>query len=443
MFKRPVLALLVGALSCGLASAQAKKIYAPAGKTLDNALKKLLLVQPGAQSFHVLLKIAQTKGEVGAYAATVEETWLSNTRWRRTVSAENLVQTTVMNGSGLHYATSGDYFPLWLRSFVTALLTPVPNAEEWNRSKEPLEHMELGGGVHSDSCLHGEAVIGIAPAQQVNFSNVCFRPDGLLDYVSAPDYGMEFHDYGNFGKLRVARTLIDNPVHGVQVTGKVATLELAPTSDSTSFETPEGSVAKDPLASVSVRQDQLERLAGGPVSLQWPDPIPGHGMFTVWVSVDRTGQVREVHNLNSDESGLAAAMAAQLVGRKWKGAVVDGQRVQVQGGMTFAYPSQAAGVVGEPPVTLTEKETVPMVIHPVVPPVYPDIAKRSNISGTVVMHALIGVDGKVKQLQVSKSDSELLSQPALDAAKQWRYRPYLSDGRPREVDTTITIRFQM
>jgi peptidyl-prolyl cis-trans isomerase A (cyclophilin A) len=75
-------------------------------------------------------------------------------------------------------------------------------------------------------------------------------------------------------------------------------------------------------------------------------------------------------------------------------------------------------------------------------PVYPIDAKKAGVSGTVVLRALIGTDGLIKDLQVV-SGPELLGQAALDAAKEWRYRPYLLNGDPVEVRTTINIIFSL
>jgi peptidyl-prolyl cis-trans isomerase A (cyclophilin A) len=75
-------------------------------------------------------------------------------------------------------------------------------------------------------------------------------------------------------------------------------------------------------------------------------------------------------------------------------------------------------------------------------PVYPVDAKKAGVSGTVVLSAVIGTDGIIKDLQVV-SGPDLLQQAALDAVKQWRYRPYLSNGDPVEVRTTVNIIFTL
>ena len=73
-------------------------------------------------------------------------------------------------------------------------------------------------------------------------------------------------------------------------------------------------------------------------------------------------------------------------------------------------------------------------------PVYPSLARQAHIQGTVVLHAIIDKEGKVAQLEVL-SGHPLLVQSALDAAKQWRYKPTQLNGDPVEVDTTIQVTF--
>lgn len=77
-----------------------------------------------------------------------------------------------------------------------------------------------------------------------------------------------------------------------------------------------------------------------------------------------------------------------------------------------------------------------------VQPSYPPLARQTRISGTVKLHAIIGKDGTVQQLQVV-SGHPLLVQSALDAVRQWRYQPTLLNGDPVEVDTEIDVIFSL
>ncbi len=75
-------------------------------------------------------------------------------------------------------------------------------------------------------------------------------------------------------------------------------------------------------------------------------------------------------------------------------------------------------------------------------PVYPAIAKAAGISGTVVVEAVISSAGMVESLKVI-SGPELLRAAALDALRAARYRPYLLNGQPTEVQTTYTVNFKL
>ena len=76
-------------------------------------------------------------------------------------------------------------------------------------------------------------------------------------------------------------------------------------------------------------------------------------------------------------------------------------------------------------------------------PAYPAEAKAAGAQGSVVLHAIIGTDGNIQSLNVLSSASPLLDQAALDAVRQWTYRPYLLNGTPVEVDTQITVNFTL
>ena len=75
-----------------------------------------------------------------------------------------------------------------------------------------------------------------------------------------------------------------------------------------------------------------------------------------------------------------------------------------------------------------------------VDPIYPSPAKSIRVQGTVVLAAVIGTDGSVQKLQVM-SGHPMLVQSAINAVSQWRYRPYVLNGSPIEVDTRITVNF--
>ena len=140
------------------------------------------------------------------------------------------------------------------------------------------------------------------------------------------------------------------------------------------------------------------------------------------------------------------------------GTTGDGVVGGVPGGVVGGMPG---GVLGEVlasargvPVLTKAPEPMPVkrirvasrveeanLIHDV-PPQYPPEAGRARVEGTVVLLAVIGADGTVKEVRV-ESGLPILAQAAIDAVKQWRYKPYMIDGAPVEVDSRITINFTL
>jgi periplasmic protein TonB len=122
------------------------------------------------------------------------------------------------------------------------------------------------------------------------------------------------------------------------------------------------------------------------------------------------------------------------------GGVPGGQMNGVIGGIISNAP-MAVPKVAVQRVRVSQGVTQGMVLHKV-QPVYPPLARTARVQGTVVLAAVIGKDGTIQNLHVI-SGHPLLTQAALDAVKQWRYRPYILNGEPVEVDTQVTVNFTL
>lgn len=107
----------------------------------------------------------------------------------------------------------------------------------------------------------------------------------------------------------------------------------------------------------------------------------------------------------------------------------------------------SAPVLAKAPAPLPRRIRVPArvaeanLVHDVAPE-YPPEAGRARIEGTVVLFAVIGKDGTVRDVRV-ENGLPVLAHAAIEAVKQWRYRPYLLNGEPVEVDSQITINFTL
>jgi periplasmic protein TonB len=127
------------------------------------------------------------------------------------------------------------------------------------------------------------------------------------------------------------------------------------------------------------------------------------------------------------------------------GGIPGGQLGGVIGGIVsstsnLAYVPKLQPVIPQR-VRVSQGVTAGLLIHKVEPP-YPAIAKAARIQGEVELKAIISKDGTIEDLQLV-SGHPMLVPPAIAAVKQWRYRPYLLNGQPVEVETTITVIFTL
>lgn len=174
-----------------------------------------------------------------------------------------------------------------------------------------------------------------------------------------------------------------------------------------------------------VRQIQTDVLSTG--QLRTPSRIP-----------------QRVQMIHEEEAPPPIAATGGVVGGV-PGGIPGGQLGGVIGGIVSSTSSLAA-VPKLVPVTpqrvrISQGVTKGLCIHRVEPP-YPPLARAARVQGDVVLNAIIDVNGQITNLQLV-SGHPMLVPAAIDAVKQWRYKPYLLNGQPVEVETTITVIFAL
>ena len=92
-------------------------------------------------------------------------------------------------------------------------------------------------------------------------------------------------------------------------------------------------------------------------------------------------------------------------------------------------------------VRISQGVTKGLLIHRI-EPVYPALARAARVQGDVILTAIISTSGEIENLQLV-SGHPMLVPAALAAVRQWRYKPYLLNGAPVEVETTITVIFTL
>ncbi len=123
------------------------------------------------------------------------------------------------------------------------------------------------------------------------------------------------------------------------------------------------------------------------------------------------------------------------------GGVPGGQMGGVIGGIISSTPVAVPKVATPQRVRVSMGVTQGLLIRRV-QPVYPALARQARIQGTVVLQAVISKTGDIINLQAI-SGHPMLVPAALDAVKQWKYKPYILNGEPVEVDTQVTVNFTL
>jgi TonB family protein len=435
----------------------------PLGKALDHASEQSALTGANAKPFHLKVHLFESTNPPSPYRAEIEEYWVSSQQWRRSIDGPEFKQTLIVNGGQISELNTGDYYPLWLKNFITGIFDPVPDANQWNKLNAKITQITLPTGQRSDACARTQFKVGSDTVSNDAFASVCFDGAGLLKFVLAPGYySMEFHDYQRFGKKMIARRYQDDPEPGTELVANVILLEELKKPDATLFAIGQPTPSEQRLQSLVVSQAVIEHAAEGEPPLVWP-PVPTGkttGLLSMYVSIDREGRVREAYPLNSDNAQLQDAARDQLLKWKLKPMAAKGVPVQAEAALTFrvattlatnvAQPtpqvssvSPATSVAGRPPVLRVGPEVLQAFVEDDPAPQYPSQAQENHIQGKVVLALTVDKTGTPRDIRVLTSPNQALADSAVAAVSQWRYRPIRLNGSPVDVQSTVEVNFKL
>ncbi len=148
---------------------------------------------------------------------------------------------------------------------------------------------------------------------------------------------------------------------------------------------------------------------------------------------------QKIQMIKEDEAPPAMASAGVVGGVP--GGIPGGQMGGVIGGIISSTPVAVPKVATPQRIRVSAGVTSGLLIRKV-NPVYPPLARQARISGTVILRAVISKDGSIENLQLV-SGHPMLAPAAIDAVKQWKYKPYLLNGEPVEVDTEVQVNFTL
>jgi protein TonB len=148
---------------------------------------------------------------------------------------------------------------------------------------------------------------------------------------------------------------------------------------------------------------------------------------------------KKVQMIKEDEPPPTAGPAGVVGGVP--GGVPGGTMGGVLGSVMSSVPTAVPKAATPQRVRVSQGVSQGLLIHKVQPQ-YPPLARQARIQGSVILQALIGKDGTIQNLHVV-SGHPMLTNSALEAVKEWRYKPYFLNGEPVEVETTINVNFTL
>jgi protein TonB len=147
----------------------------------------------------------------------------------------------------------------------------------------------------------------------------------------------------------------------------------------------------------------------------------------------------KIKMIQEDEAPPAMASAGVVGGVP--GGIPGGQMGGVIGGIISATPVAVPKVATPQRVRVSSGVSSGLLIRRV-NPTYPPLARQARIQGVVILQAQISKDGSIENLQLI-SGHPMLAPAAIEAVKQWKYKPYLLNGEPVEVDTQVQVNFTL
>jgi len=152
----------------------------------------------------------------------------------------------------------------------------------------------------------------------------------------------------------------------------------------------------------------------------------------------------KVQMIKEDDAPPPPAISGGIVGGV-PGGIPGGQLGGVIGGIISSTSSVAAvSNLSKPApqrVRVSPGVSKGLLVYRI-EPAYPPLARQAHIQGVVLLTAVSDKDGNIQNLQVV-SGHPMLAPAAIEAVKQWRYKPFLLNGQPLEVETTVTVTFSL
>jgi TonB family protein len=165
------------------------------------------------------------------------------------------------------------------------------------------------------------------------------------------------------------------------------------------------------------------------------------GMVILETIIDHNGVVKDITVRKGLPHGLSEAAVDAVKQWVFKPGTINGEAVDVIFNLTINFRLEKKDS-DDAPLRVGGDVRAPVVMEKV-EPVYTEEARKARIKGIVIVEAVIGRDGLVKNASVLKPLPFGLDQAAVDAVKQWKFKPGTLDGKPVDVIFNLTVNFRL
>ena len=302
---------------------------------IRKAVQRSTLNQPGTKPFHLKATLAPSKPDASSSGHTgeIEIWWTSPTQWRREVHSLGFRQIEIVNGSQTWQKNEGDYFPEWLYELAVALINPIPDIDKTVKDADDGDLKKLMGNTYFTWMIMSS---NGATEKGMGASVAITDKTGLLFYCGGAGWGALYENYKDFHNRTVARIVKGGGTP--EVTASVTVLEDLPTVPADFFST-DTAGASEPLHIAIVDEKALRVNLQSPDPASWP-PVkdgPLEGALTTAIVVDRSGRVRYVGTIVSDNPALSEEAAKAISALRFSPYTQNGLPIQAVSRITLSF----------------------------------------------------------------------------------------------------------
>lgn len=379
------------------------------------------LTRPGGTPFYLQATISEISDP--SDRIDVEMSWVAPDKWKREIQSQEFSQTLIVNGDKVFEQDSSGYLPLAIEVLTSAMVSPQTVL---------------------DSYKPGDIARTKANGLADESGRVCFSANskmcgmsryGLAEFVGATGRSLEFTDYRKFKAERVARLLIYRIDHGDSWQARINTLGELQKHDEAVFRIENPTDKPNQIRAVVAPEAELRGLAQQPLEIIWPQVLEDNntaGETSYYVSMDRSGQVREVLPLSVAIERADDSARRQILKWKFKPMLRDGVPVQAESILNFSFNTRAYG----PASPLTDEE-VRKLATKIIDPVFSEGTAPSG--STFEIRIAVDEEGNIIE-SMAGDGPHAMYQPCSKAVGNWHFSPIIEDGKLRPYRAKVICR---